>query len=105
MGILQIQRTAGSTGRAAASPRGGQWRDWAESANLTVQLEGPKNPDILTSAAKTLKAIRSYEFAMKFPFDPDTDLRVLSDRMGQYADLFDKKAKAQKAALAKSKRK
>jgi len=52
---------------------------------------------------KTMKGVRSYEFALKMPFAASTPLGVVMSRQEDYGRLFKQKADAQKAAQNKAK--
>jgi hypothetical protein len=73
----------------------------AEGWWLLKQVREPLQKE----CAKLAEALRSYEFALKLQFHPDTPIGVLIARQKDYSSMFKKRAAAQKAASAKAKRK
>ena len=47
-------------------------------------------------AAKMVKSLRAYEFAMKVQFTSDLPVSVLLDKQAEYGDLFVKRAQTNK---------
>lgn len=60
-------------------------------------------PKVQKAARKALTGVRSYEFALKFQFDPATPISILASRQAEYAKLFKRKAEAEKAATSRAK--